>query len=145
MWEGWPVVIQTRSALILRDVDILKEAKNLEVGFSITTADDGVRKLFEPAAPSIPERLNALAELHGAGVRTYAMIAPILPNAEFLVPLLAGAVDYILVDRMNYHYADFLYRKHGLEEQMTEDSFSRVSKQIASDCTRLGIECTTVF
>jgi DNA repair photolyase len=143
--EDWPVVIQTRSPLILRDVDILKEAKNVEVGFSLTTADDSIRKLFEPDAPPIQERLNALAELHGEGVRTYAMIAPILPGAEKLVDLLAGTVDYILVDRMNYQYADFIYRKHGLEEKKTEEYFVRVNKQITSDCCRLGIECTTVF
>jgi DNA repair photolyase len=143
--EDWPVVIQTRSPLVVRDFDILKEAKNVEVGFSITTADDGIRKLFEPAAPPIPERLNALTELHGLGVRTYAMIAPILPGAEKLINLLAGAVDYILVDRMNYHYADFVCRKYGLEENMTEEYFTRVSQQIRSDCFRLGIECTIVF
>jgi len=143
--EDWPIIIQTRSKLILRDVDILKEAKNLEVGFSITTGDDDVRKLFEPRAPSISKRLKALAELHELGIKTYAMIAPILPGAERLAPLLAGTVDYILVDRMNYHYADFIYREHGLEEQMTEDYFRWVSNRITSDCTRLGIECTTVF
>lgn len=143
--EEWPVVIQTRSPLILRDIDILKEARNVEVGFSIPTADDDIRTLFEPGAPPIPERLEALTELHGLGVRTYAMIAPILPGAEKLVELLAGAVDYILVDRMNYHYADYIYRQHGLEETMTEEYFTRVSRQITSDCCRLGIECTKVF
>jgi DNA repair photolyase len=143
--EEWPVVIQTRSPLVLRDVDIIKEAKNVEVGFSITTADDGIRKLFEPGAPPIPERLNALTELHCLGIRTYAMIAPILPGSEMLVNLLAEAVDYILVDRMNYHHADFIYRKYRLEEKMTEEFFTRVSRQITSDCCRLGIECTTVF
>jgi DNA repair photolyase len=89
--------------------------------------------LFEPAAPSIPERINALAELHRQGIRTYAMIAPILPGAEKLINLLEGAVDYILVDRMNYHYADFVYKKYGLEEYMTEEYFTQVSQQIRSD------------
>ena len=79
------------------------------------------------------------------GVKTYAMIAPILPGAEKLGDLLAGTVDYILVDRMNYHYADSIYRKHGLEENMTEEYFSWANRQITSDCCRLGIECTTVF
>lgn len=143
--KDWPVVIQTRSPLVLRDVDILQKAKNLEVGFSITTADDGIRKLFEPAASPIPERLNALTKLHGLGVRTYAMIAPILPGAENLINLLAGAVDYILMDRMNYHYADFAYKKYGLDENMTEEYFTRVSQQIRSDCIRFGIECTIEF
>jgi DNA repair photolyase len=143
--KDWPVVIQTRSPLVLRDFDILQKAKNVEVGFSITTADDGIRKLFEPAASPIPERLNALTKLHGLGVRTYAMIAPILPGAEKLINLLAGSVDYILVDRMNYHYADFAYKKYGLDENMTEEYFTRVSQQIRSDCIRFGIECTIEF
>ncbi|WP_350449689.1 SPL family radical SAM protein [Aminobacterium mobile] len=143
--EDWPVVIQTRSPLVLRDMDILKEAKNVEVGLTITTANDDIRKLFEPAAPSIPERINALIELHQQGIRTYAMIAPILPGAEKLINLLTEAVDYILVDRMNYHYADFVYKKYSLEEYMTEEFFARVSQQIKSDCFRLGIECSVVF
>src|SRR5512135_3161952 len=74
--NDWPVVIQTRSPLVLRDLDILKEARYFEVGLSITTADDDIRKLFEPSAPSIPERLRALDELHRSGIKTYAMIAP---------------------------------------------------------------------
>ncbi|WP_286978957.1 SPL family radical SAM protein [Aminobacterium sp. UBA5514] len=143
--EDWPVVIQTRSPLVLRDMDILKEAKNVEVGLTITTANDDIRKLFEPAAPSIPERINALIELHRQGIRTYAMIAPILPGVEKLINLLTEAVDYILVDRMNYHYADFVYKKYSLEEYMTEEFFARVSQQIKSDCFRLGIECSVVF
>lgn len=143
--DDWPVVIQTRSPLVLRDVDILQKAEHVEVGFSIGTADDGIRTLFEPKAPPIAERLAALAGLHGLGIRTYAMIAPILPGADKLVPLLAGAVDYLLVDRMNYHYADFIYREHGLEETLTAAYFNRVSERIAADCHRLGIECNVVF
>jgi hypothetical protein len=73
------------------------------------------------------------------------MIAPLLPGAEKLINLLAGTIDYILVDRMNYHYADFVYKKYGLEEYMTEEYFTRVSQQIRSDCFRLGIECSVVF
>ena len=47
----WPVIIQTRSPLILRDMDIVKEARGFEVGFTVTTANDETRKLFEPNAP----------------------------------------------------------------------------------------------
>ena len=142
--NDWPVVVQTRSPLVLRDMDILKQAKKLEVGFSVTSADDDIRNLFEPQAPPIPERVNALAELHRSGIRTYAMIAPILPGAENLIPMLEGTVDYILVDRMNYHYADSIYKKHGLEEKRTDGYFSWASQNIMSDCQRLGIECTIV-
>ncbi len=143
--HGWPVVIQTRSPLVLRDIDILKEADNVEVGFSVTTADDNIRQIFEPHAPPIRERIDALAELHRSGIRTYAMIAPVLPGAEKLMELLAGSVDYILVDRMNYHYADHVYRKYRLEGKLTGGYFTWASQNIKSECDRLGIACTIVF
>ena len=49
--HGWPVIIQTRSPLVLRDLDILRGAENFEAGFSIATADDRIREWFEPKAP----------------------------------------------------------------------------------------------
>jgi len=128
----WPVIIQTRSPLVLRDMDIIKDAQDFEVGFSVTTADDRIRKLFEPHAPPINDRIEALDELHKAGIRTYAMIAPVLPGAEGLAELLKGKIDYALIDRMNYHYADWVYRKYGLEDTLTDDFFKRMRQELAS-------------
>jgi DNA repair photolyase len=48
-------------------------------------------------------KINALEVLHSKGIRTFAMIAPILPGAEGLIKELAGKVDHVLVDRLNYH------------------------------------------
>ena len=45
--NDWPVTIQTRSSLVLRDIDILKEGRYFEVGLTVTTADDSMRTLFE--------------------------------------------------------------------------------------------------
>jgi DNA repair photolyase len=137
----WPVVIQTRSSLVLRDMDIFKEAKYFEVGLTITTADDDIRKLFEPNAPPIPERLRALDELHRSGIKTYAMIAPILPGAEDLAKYLEGKADYIRIDRMNYNYADWVYKKYGLEDKLSDEFFDRVGNEITSACKKMGIEC----
>jgi len=128
----WPVVIQTRSPLVLRDIDIMKDARDFEVGFSVTTADEKIRELFEPDAPPITDRIQALDELHKAGIRTYAMIAPMLPGAEGLAALLTGKVDYVVIDRMNYHYADWLYRKYGLEDYLTDDYLYRTKQALAS-------------
>jgi len=130
--HAWPVIIQTRSPLVLRDMDIIRDAQDFEVGLSVTTADDRIRKLFEPDAPPIPDRIQALEELHNAGIRTYAMIAPVLPGAEGLAALLKGKIDYVLVDRMNYHYADWVYRKYGLADTLTDDFFSRVRQEFDS-------------
>jgi DNA repair photolyase len=143
--NDWPVIVQTRSPLVLRDMDILKEAKNFEVGLTITTADDDIRKLFEPNAPPIRERLRTLDELHRSGIKTYAMIAPILPGAEVLAKALEGKVDYILVDRMNYNYANWVYTKYGLEDKLSDDFFHRTGHEIASVCKKLGIDCHLTF
>ena len=143
--NDWPVIVQTRSPLVLRDMDILKEARDFEVGLSVTTADDKIRKLFEPNAPPITERLRALDQLHRSGIKTYAMIAPILPGAEALANALEGKVDYILVDRMNYNHANWVYTKYGLEDRLSDDFFHRAGREIASACKKLGIDCRLVF
>ena len=137
--NDWPVTVQTRSPLVLRDLDILRNGKDFEVGFSITTADDGIRKLFEPLAPPIRTRIDALEDLHRAGIRTYAMIAPMLPGAEDLPELLAGKIDRVLFDRMNYNHANWVYRENGLEDKMTNDFFCWIEKLLSSKFTKLGI------
>jgi DNA repair photolyase len=138
---NWPVIIQTRSPLILRDMDILKKGRDFEAGFSITTADDSIRRMFEPQAPPIKERIGALDELHNNGIRTYVMIAPILPGAESLAEILMGKVDYVIMDRLNYHYADWVYQKYGLEDKMTDDYFTQTEQTLYSTFAKLGISC----
>jgi DNA repair photolyase len=137
--NNWPAVVQTRSPLVLRDIDILKEGKDFEVGLSITTADDNTMKLFEPDAPALKERVRALEKLHKAGIRTYVMIAPMLPGAEDLPEILAGKVDYVMVDQMNYNYANWVYRKYGLENKMTDDFFYQTRRKLSSKFKELGI------
>ena len=139
--NNWPAIVQTRSPLVLRDIDILKEGRDFEVGLSITTADDSIRKLFEPDAPAIKDRVRALDELHKAGIRTYVMIAPILPGAEGLAEILAGKIDYVIVDRMNYNHANWVYRKYGLEDKMTDDFFYRIIRELNSTFAKAGISC----
>ena len=139
--NNWPVTVQTRSPLVLRDIDILKTGKEFEVGLSVTTADDDIRKLFEPNAPPIQERIRALDELHRAGIRTFVMIAPMLPEAESLAEMLKGKVDHVILDRMNYHYADWVYRKYGLEDKLSDEYFDRTEQILSSTFAKLGISC----
>jgi len=129
--NNWSVVIQTKSPLVLRDLDILKKGKNFQIGFSIATADETIKKLFEPNSPSIKDRVIALNKLHQAGLKTYAMIAPLLPGAEELTNILKGKVDYIIIDRMNYHYADWVYKKYNLEDKKTDIFFQEIERKIA--------------
>jgi DNA repair photolyase len=143
--NNWPVFIQTRSPLVLRDLDIFKKSKNIEVGLSITTANDEIRKIFEPYAPPIQERLRAIESLHQNGIRNYVMIAPILPEAENLIGMLAGKVDYVIIDRMNYFHANKIYERHGWEDKNTYEYFKAIGHKMVKDCARLGIECRSAY
>jgi DNA repair photolyase len=143
--NNWPVVIQTKSPLVLRDVDLFKQSKTIDVGLSITTANDEIRKVFEPQAPSIRERLRTIEALHQQGIKTYVMIAPILPEAEPLVSILAGKVDYLIIDRMNYHYADKIYEQQGWREKNTDEYFKLISSTLAEDCVKWGVECRLAY
>jgi DNA repair photolyase len=137
--NNWPVTVQTRSPLVLRDLDILTGRQDLEVGLSVTTADESIRKLFEPHAPPIRERIRALDELHHAGLRTYVMIAPMLPGAGDLAEMLVGKVDYVLVDRMNYKHSDWVYRKYGLEDKQTDEYFDETRLRLNQTFSQSGI------
>jgi len=108
----WPVTIQTKSPLVLRDLDLFKKFQKIEIGFTITTANEKIKKIFEPKAPPISERIKALGKIHREGIKTFAMIAPVLPEAEELIEKLKNRVDYVILDKMNYHYADWVYRKY---------------------------------
>jgi len=137
--HGWPASIQTRSPLVTRDIDILKEGDGFEVGLSVTTADDAIRKLFEPHAPVIDQRIKALDELHRAGLRTYVMIAPMLPAADGLGELLAGKVDYVILDRMNYDHSVWVYRKYHLVDKMGDEFYAQTKHTLQVVFSQYGI------
>jgi DNA repair photolyase len=139
--NNWPITVQTRSPLVTRDIDLLKAANDIEVGMTISTADDSIRQLFEPRAPSIKSRIKALDELHRAGIRTFAMIAPLLPKAEGLVNELEGKVDYILIDKLNYHYSDWVLKINNLEKTMNDSFFSQKTIELADACKIKQIAC----
>ncbi|MFN3395425.1 MAG: hypothetical protein ACK4Z9_01350 [Thermodesulfovibrionales bacterium] len=117
----------------------------LTFGFTITTANEGIRRIFEPFAPPIKRRIEAIARLHSEGIMTFAMIAPILPGCEELIELLKGKVDHVIIDRMNYHYADWVYRRHGLEWAMDDDFFTEKAEELKKGFEREGIPCEIVF
>ena len=79
---GHPVGIVTKSALILRDLDILTRMaqRNLvKVALSVTTLDPKLARLMEPRAATPARRLEALRQLAAAGVPTSVMVAPVIP------------------------------------------------------------------
>ena len=94
------VLLQTRSPLVERDLDLLGCLRNkLWVSLTLETDDERVRQALTPLSPSVERRLTTLERLTKAGLRVQAAVAPVLPcNPARLAALLAGRVTRVLVD-----------------------------------------------
>lgn len=80
---GFPVSVLTKNALVLRDLDLLKEINDISyanVSFSITLMDENLRKIFEPGSSSSTNRFAALQKFRRAGLPGGVMFMPILPG-----------------------------------------------------------------
>ncbi|HEY4788958.1 MAG TPA: radical SAM protein, partial [Bacteroidales bacterium] len=77
----FPIHIITKSNLVVRDIDILKEISKIyaAISFTITTADDRLSKLIEPNAPVSSLRFDAIRTLSEAGIYTGITLMPVLP------------------------------------------------------------------
>ncbi|MBA4851980.1 radical SAM protein [Emticicia sp. BO119] len=78
------LVIQTRSPLVARDIELFKQFRDIQVNMSVTTDTEEVRKVFEPVCSSIEMRLKAIRQVREAGINACISLAPLLPihNAE---------------------------------------------------------------
>ncbi|NMC36429.1 radical SAM protein [Candidatus Beckwithbacteria bacterium] len=74
------VSILSKSDLVLRDIDVFKKLKNVEIGLTITSTDDGISRYFETNAPAASKRLQAIKSLQEAGLKTYVFVGPVLPH-----------------------------------------------------------------
>ncbi|MEZ4794675.1 MAG: PA0069 family radical SAM protein [Flavobacteriaceae bacterium] len=91
-WKN-PTGIITKNALILRDLDILKEMakyQTIVVSISITSLKESTRRLLEPRTSSIQNRLKAVEILSSHNIPVNVMIAPIIPslNSHEILPLI---------------------------------------------------------
>jgi DNA repair photolyase len=124
--HGWGIDILTRSPLVTRDLDILRDTPGVSVGLSIPTDDDRVRQILEPQAPPIPARLKALAQLHAAGLHTWVFVAPLLPmHPDRLFEAIVPHIHHLMVDRLNYRQqVQAIFRQHGWDHALT-DAYAR--------------------
>jgi DNA repair photolyase len=93
-----PVGVVTKSALVVRDIDILSRlaARGLvKVALSITTLDRRLARAMEPRAAAPSKRLEAIRQLSAAAIPTQVMVAPIIPalNDCEIEPILSAAKE----------------------------------------------------
>ena len=79
---GFGVALQTKSDLVLRDLDILRrinEKTKAVVQMTLTTADEKLCRIIEPNVSTANERFEALKALRNAGIPTVVWLCPVLP------------------------------------------------------------------
>ena len=145
--RDFPVEIQTKSARVRRDLDVIRRLSDVEIGFTTATDDETIAGMFEPRASPVGERVEVLREFKAAGVSTFAFAGPLLPgNPEKLAALLTGAVDRVLIDRMNYvPTVKAFYARHGLLDALSDTFFRTQSSRLAKALRARGIRVETVF
>lgn len=88
-----PISILTKSDLVLRDLDLLRQFKHCDVGLSMMSVDDEIGHRFEPRASPPTRRIEALRLLKAAGIATYAFISPYIPTVSDITQLITALHD----------------------------------------------------
>jgi DNA repair photolyase len=105
----YPITILTKSALAARDLDLMGSGSDLELGITVTTSDESLRRLIEPQASATQDRFSLLGQARSRGIRVYAFLGPFVPglsdteeNLSALIRQIAGiGVDDCYVDILN--------------------------------------------
>src|SRR2546423_3418167 len=111
---GLELGIVTKSALVARDVDLLKqisERNEIFVNFTVTTTDPDLARILEPRAPRPDLRLEALRKLREAGIGAGVICAPVLPGITDSPKHLEAVVRGAAEAKANYVYANPLFLK----------------------------------
>ena len=101
--SGVRLSIQTKSDLVLRDLELIKTFPDARVGFSINTLDECFKDDMDKAV-SIERRLEAMKTLHDAGIRTTCFISPIFPgitDCETIIDRVKGQCNLVWLENLN--------------------------------------------
>lgn len=169
----FPIHLMTKSDLVLRDIDLIKEISTeyAAISFTITTADDELAAKIEPNAPSSSNRFKAIKKLSERGIYVGITMMPILPfindtieNIEEIVTQASEAgAEYIipwfsmtLRDRQRGYYyrkLDKLFpgikakyiKTYGDDYECASPKAAKLQKKFSTLCTDFKIETRMKF
>ncbi len=155
------ITISTKSDLILRDIDVLKELKNLIVAVSVNTLDNGFQSDMDHAG-SITQRIAALKELRKQGIYTVLFLSPIFPYITDFKEILEATAEFVceywfenLNLRGNYKqeilqyiaekYPQYLNDYKEIYNNKSMEYWKQLSADIDSYCSQKEIRYTNYF
>lgn len=155
------ITISTKSDLILRDIDILKELKNVIVAISINTLDNGFQSDMDNAS-SITQRIAALKELRKQGIYTVLFMSPIFPYITDYKKIIEATEEFVceywfenLNLRGNYKqdilqyisekYSQYVSGYREIYNNKSMEYWKQLSADIDSYCSKKNIKYTNYF
>jgi DNA repair photolyase len=160
--RDFPICIQTKSSLVLKDIDLIKRFSAKEVGLTITTLDEGYSSIFEPLASPPKTRLATLSKLASEGIDTWVFIGPIIPlvtddDLECLISEIANSgANKVIADRLRLrgriqgriekalktNNKDLI---ENIKPKLNSTYFKKVQNTISQLCEMKGIRCVSAF
>lgn len=133
------IYIMTKSTLIARDLELLKQSKELKLNITVTTDREDVRKVIEPYSPPTEKRLDTVKLLKRAGIDTNIFVGPVLPmNPMKLALMIKETGSKVHMDSLNYpNMVRNIFSKNNWTKYLNSSYFEEV-KQIFIDI--LGYE-----
>jgi len=154
--SGIKLSIQTKSDLVLRDIDLIRTFPGARVGFSINTLDESFREDMDRAV-SIERRLAAMRVLYDKGIRTTCFISPIFPgitDAEAIIERvkdqcnliwlenlnLRGTFRPVIMDYIREKYPNLLPLYHEIYNQGSRLYWEALDTQLREYAARAGLD-----
>ncbi|OPY26620.1 MAG: Radical SAM superfamily protein [Methanocella sp. PtaU1.Bin125] len=162
--KRFPVCIQTKSALVVRDVDLIRDFPEKEAGMTITALDDETSAILEPGASRPGERLDALRRLSDNGIPAWAFVGPLVPGftdgdrlADILARVRDAGASRVLVDRLRLKPGLWGRMEKALEGRpealeacreslfVDQSVFNDLRIRAAQVCKEIGLECELCY
>ncbi len=109
--KGVRLVVHTRSPLVTRDIDCLREFPKVCVNMTVTTDSEEVRRAFEPRCPPLAARLEAITEIAAAGIPAVIAMTLLLPVqnvADFTQSLMSTGVPRCVIQSFHANRSNFV-------------------------------------
>lgn len=160
------ISIQTKSALSLKDKDIISDNSDIfDVGVTITTFDNKVAKMLEPCATPPKGRVRIIETYASLGVETWIFYGPIIPsinddewNIEEIAILAKDTKSMIIYDKLNLKPPIYKYMQERLAKDYPDlisrlpklvarnsEYWKGLSKRIKEICGKYDVECKPAF
>lgn len=126
------ISVVTKSKLVLRDIDLFKQMKNIKVAISISTLDEHISSQLEPCASPVNERIETLKELKKSGIKTVLFMSPILPyftDFQSIIQKTKDFIDEYWFDKLNLRSSfktkmfDFIKKEYPQYIEMYSDLY----------------------